>query len=145
MKKIFLSIIFSVSLFGASMFTLENVNNLKLYIDNSSDLINIEQINHIKKITEQKLKSAGIELNKVDASTFMIKIETIEIEESYAALVSIGLGEEVTTKRKDKIQTFSWTYYTTDFMELDEPYKNILESVNYLVDEFIEGYEDDKE
>ena len=145
MKKIFLSILFSVSLFGASMFTLENVNNLKLYIDNSSDLINIEQIEHIKKTTEQKLKSAGIELNKVDASTFMIKIETLEIEESYAALVSIGLGEEVITKRKDKIQTFSWTYYTTDFMELDEPYKNILESVNYLVDEFLEAYEDDKE
>ncbi|WP_455755626.1 hypothetical protein [Sulfurimonas sp.] len=143
MKIIFFTILLSASLFSTSIFTVENVNNLKIYYANKSDFLNREQNKYIKTKTEEKFKSVGIELNKVDASAFMIKIESLEVEESHAVLVSIALGEEVLTNRKDKIGTFAWTYYKTDLMEIDEPYKDILESVDYLVDEFIEAYLDD--
>jgi len=145
MKNIFLIILISASLFSSSIFTVENTNNLKIYFANKSDFLSKEQKKYIKTKTEEKLKSAGIELNKVDASTFMIKIESLEVEESHAVLVTIALGEEVVTNRKDKIGTFAWTYYETDLFEIDEPYKDILEAVDYLVNEFVEAYLDDME
>ena len=145
MKKIFLILAICSSLFSASIFTLENANNLKLYFSNQSEFLTYEQVEFIKKRTEDKLKSANIELNKVDPTTFMVQIESLEIDESYAVVVSIALGEEVKTKRKDKIETFAWTYYKTDFIDTDEPYKDTLESVDYLVEEFLESYLDDME
>ena len=145
MKKILLIIAFCSSLFSASIFTLENVNNLKLYFANNSDFITPKQTVFIKKSTEEKLKVAGIELNKVDASTFMIKVESIEVDESYAVVISIALGEEVITNRKERIESFAWSYYKTDIIDTDEPYTDTLESINYLVDEFVESYLDDME
>ena len=145
MKKIFFIIAICSSLFSASIFTLENANNLKLYFSNQSEFLTPKQIEHIKAITQDKLKSANIELNKIDPTTIMIQIESMEIDESYAVIITIALGEEVQTKRKDKIETFAWTYYKTDFIDTNEPYKDTLESVNYLIDEFIEAYLEDME
>ncbi len=145
MKKLLLILVVCGSLFSASIFTLENINNLKVYFANKSDFITPKQISDIKKATEDKLKKAGVELNKVDASTLMIKVESLEVDESYAILITLALGEEIMTKRKDSIETFAWTYYKTDLIDSDEPYADTLESINYLVDEFIKSYLDDME
>ena len=145
MKKILLIIAFCSSLFSASIFTVENTNNLKLYFADESGFLTYEQVAFIKKRVEDKLKSVKIEMNKVDPSTLMVQLESLEMDESYAVVVTIAVGEEVKTNRKDKIETFAWTYYKTDLIDTDEPYKDSLESIDYLVDEFIEAYLDDME
>lgn len=145
MKKLLLILVVCSSLFSASIFTLENINNIKIYFANNTDFLTPKQIGEIKKTTEDKLKKAGVELNKIDASTLMIKVESLEVDESYAIVITIALGEEIITKRKDSIQTFAWTYYKTDLIDSDELYDDTLESINFLVDEFVESYLDDME
>lgn len=145
MKKIFLILIVSVSLFAAAPFTLDNLKSLRIYIVNKSNFINKQQAAEIKEVVAKKLNSAGITLNAIDSPTFMVKIDSIEVGEIFVVNVSIGIGEEIITKRKDAIQTLAFTYYANDLLKTDEPYAETLESVHYLVDEFVELYNEDKE
>ncbi len=145
MRKFFLILSLCSLLFGESIFTLENTDNLKVYLANETDFMTQEQLVFIKKTAEEKLKAAGIQLNKTDASTFMVKIEAMEIEESFALIIHVGIGEEVITKRKGDVRTFAWTYYETDFIDTNKPYEDALESINYLINSFVESYHEDME
>jgi len=75
-RKIFLLLTLCSLIFAESIFTLENTNNLKVYMADDNGFITQEQTIAIKKIAENKLRAAGIELNKIDASTFMVKVES---------------------------------------------------------------------
>jgi len=145
MKKIVLLITLCATLFGALPFTLENLKDLRIFFVNKTDYIDKKQKAEIQGMIEEKLKSAGFTMNRVDSSTFMIKIESTKIDKTYIVNVQIGVGEEVITRRKDKVETLAFTYMANDFMESDEPYDETLESINFLMDEFLELYKEDME
>jgi hypothetical protein len=145
MRKIFLTLLLGVSLFGAAPFTLDNLQNLRVYIVNKSDFIDKQQETQLKEAITKKLTAAGLVLNATDSATLMIKIESIKLDQTYVVNVGITLGEEIITKRKDAVQTLAFTYDANDFMDTKEPYTDTLESVNFLVDDFIDLYHEDKE
>ncbi|MBU0720517.1 hypothetical protein KJ877_04190 [bacterium] len=145
MKKIIILLAFCASLLGSPPFTLDNLKNLRIYLINNTDYISKEQERLIKTLAKEKLQSVGIELDRVDASTFMIKMESIKIDKTYAISVQVAVGEEVMTHRKDKIQTLAFTYFMSDFMDSEEPYTDTLESVKFLLEAFVELYLEDME
>lgn len=145
MKKLFLLLIVSLSLFAAPPFTLENLKNLRVYVINKSDFIDKKQEELLKESVAKKLTAAGIVLNAVDSSTFMIKIESEQIGAVYVVNVGIAVGEEIITKRQNATQTLAFTYHETDFFQSKEPLVETFESVNFLVDDFIDLYNEDKE
>jgi len=118
---------------------------LRIYFINKSDFINKQQEAELKEAIAKKLTAAGIVLNATDSSTFMIKIESVHIDTTYVVNVGIAVGEEIITKRKDAVQTLAFTYHANDFIDTKEPYIETLESVHYLVDDFIDLYNEDKE
>ena len=104
-----------------------------------------EQKKNLKESVIQKLKKAGFVFEETDAITFMVKIESININDSEVIYVQIGLGEEVLTSRPGKIHSFAFTYLANDFIESDEPIQDTIESVDFLISEFLESYRDDNE
>jgi hypothetical protein len=111
----------------------------------STDLITIEEKTTIKENVIKKLKDAGFIFGKPDSTNFMVKIQTIDIEDSHAIHVQIALAEDVLTSRPDDIHTFAFTYFLDDFIESDDPYADITESINFLLTEFLDSYKDDNE
>lgn len=140
MKKIFLGLLFSMQLFSASIYTLDNLHDLSLYIDNQTDFMDKKEI---KTELTKRLEEAGFVFGKTDALILVIKIQSLEIEDSMAIHVSIGLGEEVITRRKDKIETFSYTYLESKFIEGYDPKEDTNEALNTLIDDFIAAFKDD--
>jgi hypothetical protein len=145
MKNIFLILLLSISLSAAPPFTLENLKNLRIYVINKSDFINKQQVIELKEAVAKKLTAAGIVLNATDSSTFMIKVESVKVDATYIVNIGITVGEEIITKRKDAIQTLAFTYHVNDFIDTQEPYIDTLESIHYLVEDFIDLYNEDKE
>jgi hypothetical protein len=145
MKKLLVILFFSASLFAAAPFTLENLTNLRIYIVNKSDFIDKQQEAQLKEAIAKQLTAAGIVLNAPDSSTFMIKIESMQVDKTYVVNVGIAVGEEIITKRKDAVRTLAFTYHANDFIKTQEPYTETLESVHYLVDDFVDLYNEDKE
>ncbi len=104
-----------------------------------------EQKKDLKESVIQKLKKSGFVFGGTDATTFMVKIESININDTEVIYVQIGLGEEVLTQRPGNIHSFAFTYLANDFIESDEPIQDTIESVNFLISEFLESYKDDNE
>lgn len=145
MKKLLLILFIPAILFAAIPFTLDNLTNLRVFCMNKTDFIDKSQVSKIKTMAEEKLKSAGIVMNKIDASTVMIKLESLKLEKLYVVNVTLAVGEEIITKRKDSPQTLAFTYFMNDMIDTDEPYDDTIESINFLLDGFVEAYINDKE
>ncbi|MDD5201534.1 MAG: hypothetical protein PHH41_00170 [Sulfurimonas sp.] len=145
MKKFFLLVLLQISLFAAPPFTLDNLQNLRVYLINKSDFIDKTQENALKEAINVKLRAAGITLDAPDSATFMIKIESVKVATTYIVNVGIAVGEEIRTKRKDAVETLAFTYHANDFFETKDAYTDTLESVYFLLDDFIDAYNDDKE
>ena len=145
MKKLLLILFTCGTLFSASFYTLDNLNSLNLYVANQVGFMDKKQKENIKKSLKSRLQKAGFIFGRTDSTTFMLKIESININDTEVIYVQIGLGEEVTTSRKDKIKSFAFTYLANDFIESDEPYIDTIESIDFLLSEFINAYKDDNE
>jgi len=142
MKLVFW-LFFSVSsLFSASIYTLDNIKDLNLYIDNQTDFMDKKEL---KETLIKRLEKAGFVFGETDALILVVKVKSLEIEESMAISIFLGLGEEVVTHRKDKIETFAYTYLETKFIEGYEPNEDTNEALGVLVDNFIAAYKDDNE
>lgn len=145
MRKLFLPLFLSSSLFSASLYTLDNVHSLNLYFSNQAKFLNKDQESILKSMVTEKLKKAGFVLGETDTSVFVIKIDATEVKETQVVHMEAGLGEEVITKRKDKIETFAYTYLASKFIKVNDPYKETLESLTLLIDEFIKAHQEDNE
>jgi len=145
MKSLFLALLFAASLFSASLYTLDNVHSLNLYFASDANFLTKEKKEELKSMLTKKLENAGFVFGETDAEIFVVKVSALEIEGSLALHLEIGLGEEVVTKRKGDIETFSYTYLASKFIEGYDPYDDTHEALSTLVDEFIDAHKDDNE
>ena len=145
MKILLLALMLAGSLFSASLYTLDNVRSLSLYFASDADFITPQKKDELKEMITKKLEKAGFVLGETDADVFVVKVNALSIEGSWALHLEIGLGEEVITKREGNIETFSYTYLASKFIEGFEPYKETKEELGNLVDAFIDAHRDDNE
>ena len=145
MKKLLFLLIFSSSLFASQPFTLENLNNLRIYFVNKAPFLDKELEQRIKDKVTSKLQAQGIRMNRVDASTLMLKIEAIKLQTNYVINTQIAIAEEVITKRKEDVGTFAYTYHLNDLFDTKEPRIDTMESFEFLLEEFLDLYKEDNE
>ncbi len=145
MKKLFLAFLLSSSLNCASLYTLDNVHSLNLYFASEADFLDQDKKATLKNMVTEKLTKAGFALGETDASIFVVKIDAIKIQETQAIHIEVGLGEEVIAKRKEKIQTFAYTYLENKFIKTQDPYTQTVTLLGTLVDAFIKAHKEDNE
>ena len=147
MKKLLLLLFTCSALFSASLFTLENVGNVNIYLANESAMVSEKQESEIKTYVTTELKKAGFVIGESDPSTFFVKIASFEFNNVVVVNLQVGLGEEVKTKRNHGIETFAFTYSANDFFDTDSKSvkADIKESLEMLVSEFLETYKEDNE
>jgi len=145
--KLLLIFLLSFSLQAAGFWTLTGLEKANIYVKNDLSYIKPETIKSIKSKMNAMLNANGILTQQQDSPTLMIKLEEMSNDGVYYVYVKLALGEEVQTFRADKSATFSLTYDSNDFIEVDaeELDSEVLESVDFLLSQFSEQYEDDKE
>lgn len=142
--KLFLPLLLACStLFGSLPFTLDNLQNLRIVLINKTDFIPQEDEAKIKESVAKKLQAHGIEFDKQDANTLMIKIDTFKVDETFVVHTQFVIGEEVQTRRKEQVGTLAFTYHSNDLIDTQEPYADTIESIEYLANEFLELYDED--
>lgn len=116
-----------------------------MYSTTSTTFLDKQKIAEIEEFAKKRLLEAGFIFDGDDSATFMIKIEAIEIQDTHAIYIEIGVGEEVKTLREGDIYSFAFTYLVNDLIESDDPYTDTLESLDFLISQFIEAYKADNE
>lgn len=146
-KFLSLVLLSSIYLYGAGFWTLTGLEKANIYVSNELSMLKPKTSDSIKQKMSDMLRKEGIKTNEQDSPTLMIALKEVEGDETYYVYIELALGEEVQTFRKDKSKTFALTYSSNDFIEVDteELDKGVLESVDFLLSQFSEQFEDDKE
>ena len=127
------------------MYTLDNVDNIAIYMDLHGDFIGKDEKKELTEFTKDKLVKAGFVFGKVDSAYIIIKVNAKEIDDTYIINIQLGLAEDVATFRKDKIETFAYTYLASTMIEADEPMEETKEYIAFLLYEFIAAHKEDNE
>ncbi len=144
-KRLIIILLMSSPLFCSSMFTLDNVKNLKFHFTNNTYFMEKHEKESIKKFIKEKLEKAGFVFGKVDPITFVVQVKSIEVNEVHVINISVGLAEDVKTKRAGGIETYAYTYIKSTLIESEDPYEDTLEAVDFLTCQFLTAYKDDNE
>lgn len=145
--KYLLILLLSLSLNAAGFWTLTGLTKANVYVKNELSMVKPETIVKIKEKMAESLKKNGILTGQQDSSTLMVSLEELTNDETYYVYIKLSLGEEVQTFRADKSATFALTYDSSDFVELEveDLDSGVLESIEYLLLQFSEHYEEDNE
>jgi hypothetical protein len=135
------------SLHAGGYWTLTGLSKANVYVKNDLSSLKVETLEAIKSKMSDSLKKNGILMHQQDSSTLVLSLEEIANDESSCVYVKLYLAEDVQTYREDKTSTFAMTYESSDFIEVEltELDKGILESVDFLLSQFSELYEEDKD
>jgi len=146
MRALFL-ILITLSLHAAGYWTLTGLDKANIYVKNDVALLKPATVKKMKEKMVVMLESLGLKVKAQDSPTLMISLEDIENEGVHYIYLKLALGEEVQTFRADKTSTFALTYAGYDFIDTDEGEmdKDVLESVDFLLLQFKEHFEDDNE
>ena len=146
--KLLLTLLLAYSLYGAGFWTLSGIDKANIYISNELSLLKQDTLKTIKSKIKESLISNKIATDMQDSPTISIYLEEVEgDEDAHYVYIRLALSEEVQTFRTNKDHTYAITYRVSDFIEVDSSDldREVLESVDFLLSQFSEQYEDDKE
>jgi hypothetical protein len=146
MKSLF-ALLLALSLNAAGFWTLTGLEKANIYVKNELSLIKPETITKIKEKIDFTLQANDIATQQQDSPTLMVSLEELTDEETHFIYIKLALGEEVQTFRKNKNATFALTFAATDFIEVDveDIDQDVLESIDFLLSQFTDLYQDDNE
>jgi len=145
MKYLVLFFLLFSSVFAKSIYTLDNLHKLGIYMDTHADFIGKAEKAELKEFLKSKLIKAGFVFGEVDSAYIIVKIDAKEIDDTYIVNILFGVAEDVATFRKDNIETFAYTYLTSKMIEADEPMEETKEYIAFLLYEFIAAHKEDNE
>jgi hypothetical protein len=139
------SLFFISSVHASGPFTLSDIERIHIFVKNDSELFDDKDVEQLKEKLSKLVQTLRLKAEGRDAPTLMLKIESISDQKKHYLHVKLALGEDIITKRKGDTRTFALTYDASDFIESEEPKKDLFESVEFLTDEFISHFKDDNE
>ncbi len=142
---VLLILVFVSSLQASGPFTLSAIENIHIFVKNDSELFDDKDLEALRERLLKVVQTLGLKAEQRDAPTLMLKIESISNETKHYLHVKLALGEDIITKRKGNTRVFALTYDSADFIESEEPKKDLFESVDFLTGEFISHFKDDNE
>jgi len=146
--KILYTLLFSsIYLYSASFWTLTGINKASTYIKNDVSSLSSTTVQKFKPKMLAMLKKENIKTDQQDSPILMLTLKEIENDNTHYIYINLALGEEVQTFRDNKANAFAITYTLNDFIEVDDDEidNEVLESLDYLLSEFQEQFEDDLE
>lgn len=140
-----LSLCLISSVYASGPFTLSDIKRLHIFVKNDSELFDEKDEQELRERLSKLVQTLGLKAEGRDAPTLMLRVESISDIKKHYLHIKLALGEDIITKRNGNIKVFALTYDASDFIESEEPKKDLFESVDFLTDEFISHFKEDNE
>lgn len=145
--KFFLALLCSVlvhtSLFAISPFSLEEIRGVNITVLNKSGILDEPLVQSIEKQIAAHLLALGIATSSKRFSNLLIKLDHLKGTTPNVCHVTLSLVENGTFTRAKPIEALAISYTKDDLFECTDVKKEIAESIEFLVDEFIDQYKDE--
>ena len=143
MKKLILILMLVNVSFALTPFSLEGLKEAKVKIIDKTKLIpkntKLELTNKIIK----QLKRVGLKTTTKLYSKILIKVNSIKINKTHALYISLFVIEDIRMLDDNSNIKMAITYKMDDFIDSNNPKEDIIESIEYLVSEFVDQYRDE--
>lgn len=145
--KLLLSLLCSVlvhtSLFAISPFSLEEIRAVNITVLNKSGLLDEPLVKSIEKQIAARLLPLGIASSSKRFSNLLIKLDHLKDTSPNVCHVTLSLIENGTFARAKPIEALAISYTKSDLFECVDVKNEIVESIDFLVGEFIDQYKDE--
>ena len=150
MKQLLISLfsllLLQFPLMGATPFNLEGLKAVNILILDENDILTPVQEQQLKAALKEKLQKNGIACQKDGVGAIFLKLHAIALEKCTVIHLTLGVGEETKVPRGSEVLSYALTYSLHEMIESHDIYKDVYEnSINYLLDDFIEQLEEDNE
>lgn len=137
----------SAYLFSSTFWTLTGLSKANIYLVNEVVSLEVSTVSKAKEKMKATLLKNGIKTEQQDSPTLMMAFREIENDDEHYVYIELALGEDVQTYRDNKASVFAVSYLTNEFIEVDseELDAEVLAAVDYLLSEFTEQFQDDKD
>lgn len=143
MKKIILLALFSSYLFALTPFSLEGLQEVSFKISDKTKILPKEIKTKLTNDMIQKLQKIGLKTTTKLYSKIIIKVESVKIDTKYALYISFFVLEDIRMLNDSDNVKMGITYKMDDFIDSTTPIEDTVESIEYLVSEFIDQYKDE--
>jgi len=144
---LFLFIIFLFPLFATTPYNLEGIKALNILIVDNNDVLTPAFEARLKERMKKRMDTLGIASVKEDVGAISVSVRALKMQKEWVIHVCLSVGEEALVKRGDKkVVSYVKTYVYDDMVQTKLPELEVQSVVmEYLLDEFIEQYEEDNE
>ena len=147
MKKILLiSIVLMgyLELYALTPFGLNGVTKATVNVSDYSDLYDKKMKKTLETLMHQYMKKLGIESHDYHNETLTILLKSQKIGSSTVLFVDLMLMGDV-SRVDEKNLTFGLTYLNRDSVEIEDKDEDLIDSVTFLLEEFMDQYIQDNE
>jgi hypothetical protein len=144
MRILFLTFfIFSSGLFALTPFSLESLSSVNFKILNKNKALDEKTYIQLSKKIEEKLHDAGIQTQSKSFANLLLKIQSIKLDKTTVYNVSLTLVEDVSIPRDEEVKAIAITFSKSDFFETTSPKEELLESIDFLLDDFLTQHKEE--
>lgn len=144
MKFLFLIISVSTLILAQTPFTLTKFKSLYPMVEIYTDKVPNSYKSTITKILKEYTDELGINTEGYSDRPLVIMISRIAIGDKLTLKVALMIGEEV-KRLDDGAEVFAITYQKVDIFEVEDLDEDLIDTVEYLLEEFKEQYTEDNE
>ena len=144
MKKILLILCLNIFAFALTPFSLEGLKEAKVRISDKGKLLSkIEKKQLTNKIIKE-LQKTGLKTDTKLYSKIILKVKSLKSKSKDIIFISLFVIEDVRMLNDIEKIKMGITYKMDDFFEAEDLKDDIKESIEYLVSEFVDQYNDEK-
>ena len=144
MKHLLTFILFTLTLFAQTPFTLTKIQALYPLVEIHTAKVPQSYKAVFTKTIEEYAKEMKISTKGYPGRTLALLISRVAIGKTLVLKVRLLLGEEV-KRLDDGEEVFAITYQKVDMFEVDNLDEDLVDSVDYLLEEFKDQYIEDNE
>lgn len=144
MKKILLILCLNIFAFALTPFSLEGLKEAKVRISDKGKLLSKIEKKHLTNKIIEELQRIGLKTDTKLYSKIIIKVKSLRVKSKSIIFVSLFVIEDVRMLNDIENIKMGITYKMDDLFETEDLKEDLKESIEYLVSEFIEQYNDEK-
>ena len=144
MKKILLILCLNIFAFALTPFSLEGLKEAKVKISDKGKLLSKIEKKQLTSKVIAELQKTGLKTDTKLYSKIIIKVKSLKSNSKDIIFISLFVIEDVRMLNDIENIKMGITYKMDDFFEAEDLKDDIKESIEYLVSEFVDQYNDEK-
>ncbi len=144
-KSVLIGVLLTLcTLHAVTPFSISGLKQLSVHVADYSDLLDSSMKARLERVMHQKLKALGIDTQGYFNESFILLLKSQKVGKITLLHLDLMVSGDV-VRMTQKTPTFGISYLLKDSVEVEDAAADVMESLEFLLEEFAEQYKQDNE